>query len=229
MSWVEQRKEFQARFDNLAQQNIQGLITELNQAYSQYISQAGISQDPNNNPVYNKIIQLTTKANKIKSDYTKLNDDIVNTLAKDTTNTNLSSILIENGELQKQINKLHKIQDEMKVDVESAVARDELLRSRDTDISRHKLFILNRPIRKGLIPYFWLLAILFFGVGFIIFKQTIPLPQIGAAGAGAGLGVGTITLALAFLMDKRVLLSLLSSSLIVIIFLSLKIAGVFGK
>jgi len=225
MSWVEQRRQFQQRFDNLAQQNIQGLITELNQAYSQYISSAGISQDPNNNQAYNKIIQLSAKAEKIKTDYTKLNDDIVNTLAKDTTNTNLSSILTENGELQKQINKLQKIQDEMKVDVESAVARDELLRSRDTDVSRHKLFILNRPIRKGLIPYFWLLAILFFGVGFIIFKQVIPLPQIGATGEG----VGALTLALAFVMDKRVLLSLLASSLIVIIFLSLKIAGVFGK
>ncbi len=222
MSWVEKRSQFQARFDKLAQENIQGLITELNKAYSQYISTAGISQDPNNNPTYNKIIQLTTKAEQIKSAYVQLNDDIVNTLSQDTSNTDLSKILTENGELQKQINKLQKIQDEMKVDVETAVARDELLRSRNTDISRHKLFILNRPIRQGLIPYFWLLAILFFGVGFIIFKQTLPVPQIHPE-------TNIFSLILLFLTDKRILLSLLGSAVIVIIFLSLKIAGVFGK
>lgn len=221
MSWIDQRAQFQGRFDKIAQENIQGLVTELNQAYSQYISTAGISQDPDNNPAYKKIIQLSTKAEQIKSAYTQLNDDIVNTLAKDSTNTDLSKILTDNGELQKQINKLEKIQDEMKVDVETAKGRDELLRSRNTDISRHKLFILNRPIRQGLIPYFWLLAILFFGIGLIIFKETLPtLPPPDA---------NILALIYMFFSDKRILLALLASAVIVIIFLSLKIAGVFGK
>jgi hypothetical protein len=224
MSWIDQRNQFQARFDKIAQENIQGLVTDLNQAYSQYISQAGISQDPDNNPAYKKIIQLSTKAEQIKSAYTQLNDDIVNTLAKDSTNTDLSKILAENGELQKQINKLQKIQDEMKVDVETATARNELLRSRNTDVSRHKLFILNRPIRQGLIPYFWVLTILFFGIGLIIFKETLPI--LSTTGTAEG---GLFTLIYLFFSDKRVLLSLLASSIIVIIFLSLKIAGVFGK
>lgn len=221
MSWIEQRNHFQARFDKIAQENIQGLVTDLNQAYSQYISTAGISQDPDNNPAYKKIIQLSTKAEQIKSAYTQLNDDIVNTLAKDSTNTNLSQILAENGELQKQINKLQTIQDEMKIDVETAKARDELLRTRNTDVSRHKLFILNRPIRQGLIPYFWVLTILFFGIGFIIFKETLPpLPTAD---------VNLLALIYLFLSDKKILISLLVSSLIIILFLALKIAGVFGK
>ncbi len=225
MSWINQRNQFQTRFDALAQQNIQGLITDLNQAYSQYISSAGISQDTNNNSAYKSIIQLSTKAEQIKAAYIQLNDDIVNTLAKDSTNTDLSKILSENGELQKQINKLQEIQNEMKVDVETAKARDELLRSRNTEVSRQKLFILNRPIRQGLIPYLWLLTILFFGVGLIIFKQTIPIPEVTSSVGGTGL----FTMIYLFLSDKRVLVSLLASSLIVILFLSLKIAGVFGK
>jgi hypothetical protein len=226
MSWINQRNQFQTRFDTLAQENIQGLIADLNQAYSQYVSSAGISQDPNNNAAYNKIIQLSTKAEQIKSAYIQLNDDIVNTLANDSTNTDLSKILSENGELQKQINKLQEIQNEMKVDVETAKARDELLRSRNTEVSRHKLFILNRPIRQGLIPYLWVLTILFFGIGLIIFKQTIPIPAVTATtGAQAGL----FTMIYVFLSDKRVLVSLLASAIIVILFLSLKIAGVFGK
>jgi hypothetical protein len=224
MSWIDQRNKFQARFDKLAQENIQGLITELNQAYSQYISTAGISQGQDNS-IYKKIIQLSTKAEQIKVEYVKLNDEIVNTLAKDSKNTDLSSILAENGELQKQINKLQEIQDEMKIDVETSIARDELLRSRNTEVSRHKLFILNRPLRKGLIPYFWLLTILFFGIGLILFKQNIEFPGIQTSDKSITL-LSSISL---FLLDRRVLLSLLGSSLIVILFLALKIAGVFGK
>lgn len=221
MSWIDKRKEFQARFDKLAQENVQGLITELDQALSKYVSIAGISSDPKTNPEYTNLMKLSARADGIKTAYVQLNEDIIKVLAKDSSSTDLAGLLNENGELQKQINKLEKIHDEMKVDVETAVARDELLRSRNTDVTRHKLFILNRPIRKGLIPYFWLLAILFFGVGLVIFRYTLPpLPMLNQT---------LMSLLVQLITDKRVLLSLLGSSILVILFLSLKIAGVFGK
>ena len=66
MSWIEERAKFQKRFDELAQENVQGLITELNKAVGNYISKGGLSQDPNNNPDYNTIIQLTKRAENIK-------------------------------------------------------------------------------------------------------------------------------------------------------------------
>ena len=153
MKWIEQKEEFQKSFDTLAQSNIQGLITELNQAVGNYIAHGGVSQNPTNNEEYNNILKLIEKAKGIKNTYSKLNDDIVKFIAKESHNNDLSGLLTENGELQKKINKLEKIQDEMKVDVESAIARDDLLRTKDTDISRHNLFILDRPVRKGLIPY----------------------------------------------------------------------------
>ena len=62
MTWIEQREQFQKSFDSLAQENIQGLITELNQAVGTFIANGGVSQDPNNNPEYNKIIKLTKRA-----------------------------------------------------------------------------------------------------------------------------------------------------------------------
>jgi hypothetical protein len=224
--WIEERAKFQKRFDDLSQENVQGLITDLNTAVGNYISRGGLSQDPNSNPDYETIVKLTTRAETIKQKYTALNDDILKYLSTQAKDNNLAGLLGENGELQKQINKLEKIQNEMKIDVTSAIARDELLRTRNTDITRHQLFILDRPIRRGIVPYLWVLSVLFIGVGLIIFKMMAP--SIGMAVATTN-GTSTMPLLMEFFTNKIILSSLLISAIIVIIALSLKIAGVFGK
>jgi hypothetical protein len=220
MKWIEERAQFQKRFDDLSQENVQALITELNKATGNYIARGGISQDPNNNPDYNTIVKLTQRAENIKQRYASLNDDILKFITTNSKDNNLSGLLKENGELQKQIVRLEKIQDEMKIDVTSAIARDELLRSRNTDVTRHQLFLLDRPIRRGLIPYLWVLAILFIGVGLVIFRMTMPTLSFDG---------GILTILIAFFSNRGVLVSLLVTALIVILFLSLKIGGVFGK
>ena len=220
MKWIEERAKFQKRFDVLSQENVQGLITELNKATGNFIARGGISQDPNNNPDSDTIVKLTQRAESIKQRYAALNDDILKYLTTEAKDNDLAGLLKENGELQKQISRLEKIQDEMKIDVTSAVARDELLRSRNTDVTRHQLFILDRPIRRGLIPYLWVLAVLFIGVGLVIFRMTMPT-IIFEGGTGFSL--------LSLFENKGVLIALLITALIVILFLSLKIAGIFGK
>lgn len=226
-SWIDERAKFQARFDSLSQQNIQGLISELKKATNNYISNGGLSQDANNNPNYNTIVKLIAKAEDIKQGYAMLNDDIIKYLAQYGKNADLTTILAENGELQKHIHRLEKVLEEMKVDVESAVARDELLRSRNTDITPHKLFLLDRPVRKGLVPYIWALSILFIGVGLVIFRMT--MPTFISTSTNATTAMTLPGMFLAFFANKIVLGSLLSAALIVILFLSLKIAGVFGR
>jgi hypothetical protein len=227
MKWLEERAQFQKRFDDLSQENIQGLITDLNTAVGNYIGRGGISQDPNNNPDYNTIIKLTERAENIKQRYAALNDDILKYLTNQAKDNDLAGLLKENGELQKQIQRLEKIQNEMKIDVTSAIARDELLRSRNTDVTRHQLFILDRPIRRGLVPYLWVISILFIGVGLVIFKMTVP--NVSSVAMGAVADASFISLVMEFFSNKGVLTSLLISAIIVILFLSLKIAGVFGK
>ena len=135
----------------------------------------------------------------------------------------MSGLLTENGELQKQINRLEKIQEEIKIDVESSITRDKLLRSRDTDVTRHQLFILDRPIRKGLIPYLWIISVLFIGIGLVIFKMSMPSLETDVGGGSI------LYMTMEFVTNKIVLGSLLMSALIVILFLSLKVAGVFGN
>ena len=155
-----------------------------------------------------------------KNQYIKLNNDINDRLQKISLNQDLNTPLKEIGQLQQSIISLEKKNDEMDVDVESAIARDNILRSKDTDITHHTLFLLDRPIRKKLIPYLWVVSVLFIGVALIIFKMTMPTIIFGGSFFQVLKGVFT---------DKRVLGSLLGAALIVILFLSLKIAGVFGK
>jgi hypothetical protein len=114
----------------------------------------------------------------------------------------------------------------MKIDIESAIARDKLLRSRETDVTSHQLFILDRPVRRGLIPYLWVVSILFIGVGLVIFKMSAPtiIAPVVANGSPS-----TMNMVIEFITNKVVLGSLLTTAIIVIIFLALKIAGVFGK
>lgn len=229
MSWIEKRAQFQKRFDELSQENVQGLITELNKAVGSFIGKGGLSQDPNNNADYNNIIKLTKRAEDIKKRYSSLNDDIIKYLKENAKDTDMVGILTENGELMKQINRLEKIKTESKVDVESAIARDELLRSRNTDVTRHQLFILDRPVRKGLIPYLWVISVLFIGIGLVIFKMTAPSLGLGTGVSENG-GTGSVMgMLVEFITNKVVLGSLLISALITILFLALKIAGVFGK
>ena len=229
-SWIETRAKFKKDFDELSKENINGLIKDLNTAVGTYISQGGLSQDPTNNPNYKIIVELTQKAENIKQRYSTLNNNILLHLKNNARDTNITGLLTENGELQKQINRLEKIQDEMKIDVESSVARDKLLRSRDTAVTPHQLFILDRPLRKGLIPYLWVISVLFIGIGIVLFKTIMPPLQLDISTTSTTSTTTSIYyMIIEFITNKVVVGSLISSALIVILFLSLKVAGVFGK
>ena len=220
MAWIEQKQRFQKRFDILAQYNINSLIAELNKEIGSYIKTAGIGT--RNDQTYTNIIKLTSRIEYIKNVYATLHHDIIEFISKESKDHNLSGLLTENGELQKQIRKLEKIEGDMKVDVESSIARDTILRSRDTDISRHKLFILDRPLRTGMIPYLWVLGVIFVGVALVIFKMSFPnIFDINIA--------EVFPMILQYITNTYVLGSILIVALIVIVLLSLKISGVFGK
>ena len=225
VSWKEQRAQFQARFDTLAQFNIQQLLTELNSSTARYIQKGGLSQDPGNNADYKRIEEIANKISEYKTMLTKLNNDILQSLSKVAKDADLAGLLSKNGELQTQIQQLEKVEKETKVDVESAIARDELLRSYPQPI-RHNLFLFNRPIKRGLIPYLWLISIIFIAIGTIVFWKMIPPIGIGSSNAG---GLSAFDTIMAFVMDARIWMTISGAALIVILFLSLKIAGVFGK
>jgi len=222
MTWLDKQQEFKTRFDTLNTVDSEGipqLITNLKNATARYIQKGGLNQDPTTNPEYETIAALSQKLEEHKTKYAALNHDILEYLKNATEENNLSELLTKNGVLQQQILNLQKVETELKDDVESAVARDELLRSRETETTSHRLFLLDRPVRRGMIPYLWVFGILFIGIGVLIMKMMFPLTMDANLSSVLGMVYECIA-------NPMVLTALLSVMIVAVVFLSLKVANV---
>jgi len=230
---MEKKEDYDTRFNTLntlhTTAKIDTLVTDLNAATARYISKGGLSQnaDANVNPDYADIIRLSQDANQIKSSYSSLNDDILNFVEREAKYNDMSTLLKETGTLQMEINGLQRIQDEIKTDVESAVARDELLRSRETDLNPHQLFLLDRPVRRNMIPYLWVLSIVFVGVGLVLLRMMQPVlgvtnEQMTAASMSFWYNLTS------FFTNNVTWIAIVGACMVVILFLGLKVGGVFG-
>ena len=157
----------------------------------------------------------------LKDKYKTLHRDISQTLKCSNQENDLTGMLTQTGTLQGQIKKLEKIKKELQVEVDTALARDEVLRSKDTNLTAHQLFLLDRPVRKGMLPYLWTLSIIFIGIGLILYKMYLPSiePSVSTI-------VGVEMSIIDMLFNRPVLITLLVCCIIVMLFLSLKVGGV---
>lgn len=170
----------------------------------------------------------------LKQDYDQLRSGLTFYLAQQAQNYQLSDQLEQTGQLQGQIRRLEEEREKMKTDVLTAVARDELLRSRDQTGNEHTLYLMNRPVRRGMVPYLWVLSVLFVGVGVLLFYWLTPMILSPSSTDTYGTPVmGTLNqlvlLATDIFMNPYTWMALFGAASIVILALSLKIAGVFGK
>ena len=133
----------------------------------------------------------------------------------------MGRLLAENGSLQQQIIQLEKDAKLSDQDVKSAELRDELLRSHPSNVTKQQLFLLGRPLRPTSIPYLWALSILFIGGSLILFQQiSPPIAQPIAEWMSMPSDWSM------FLSDGRIWGLLSGALVIVVIFLSLRIANV---
>ena len=177
-----------------------------------------------------------TKLDILKNEYnTVLNDPqtgLLPYLKDQSNNYNLSAQLQETGTLQQQLIALEKERDALETDVDTALARDEVLRKRKETGNRHTLYLLDRPVRRGMVPYLWALSVLFVGVGVLFFYWLTPTLLLPAGGLATD-ALGTSSSVLDMLSDifshRYTWMALFGAASVVILSLSLKIAGVFGK
>jgi hypothetical protein len=164
----------------------------------------------------------------LKDRSTYLFNKINSVLSTEMADQSTADLLTRTGQLQQQIQRLHEIKKDIKVDAESAVARDEVLRSRDTKLNSHKLFLLNRPIRKGVIPYLWVLSVLFIGISLILFRMMLPESALSTNVGDFGSSVSISLMISEFFENKMVIISIIVALCILSLFLGLRLAGVFG-
>jgi len=228
MAWMDKRGMFQQRFDALSSENIDTLIGQLNAATGRFVSSAGLTQnqDASTNPDYVEIVRLANKAEELKQKYNALNDDILQYLKTQSKYNDMSTLLQESGTLQSQITQLHLYKKEMKTDVESAIARDELLRTRETKLNEHQLFILDRPVRRNMIPYLWVLSVVFVGIGLVLLRMMTP--ELGISDNEVRALSASFMETLSFYFTNNATgLGIIGACMSVILVLGLKVGGVF--
>jgi hypothetical protein len=217
VGWPTQRAIFQERLDALSAKNVNGLLSDLNTAIANYTPKTDGSKDP----AYTKIQGLIATLTDIKNKYDTLISDINNYVSEITNTTDINKIVNDTGYAQIEIKRLEDINEKLDDDIETARARDELLRSRNTKRTSHMLFLTDRPIRKQTIPVLWLVSVIFIGIALILIRSVTDSIQI----PNTILGYFLYTIIDIF-QNPVILRTLLGASIIVIIFLSLKIARV---
>jgi hypothetical protein len=171
--------------------------------------------------VYQGELDKLNTNNKPVADYITLQTKIstyINTYGKDA---NLNGELTKNGRLQETLVKQEQLNKDLKADVETAQAQDELLRSRNTKRNSHTLFLLNRPVRTQMIPILWVISVAFVGIALILVRMIAPQDTVLAQGFGS-----FYFYFMELISSPTILAALLGAAIIVIIFLSLKVAKV---
>lgn len=224
-SWIDAKKNFQDRYTSLSTYRQNTLPTDIQFIQgnmSAYVNMAGNTYaNPNDDNVYNKAKSRFDKVNGKLNDLITLNKNIGDKLREISTQNDTGSLLTTNGQIQSEIRELEKKNAELKADAETAMLRDELVKDRNTAVNRHQLFFLNKPLNKSSIPFLWGLSILFVGIGVLIFKEMFPIGFVVTPGTGFNL--------ISFITDPRVLIAITLASIIVIIFLVMKILGIFDS
>jgi hypothetical protein len=224
MGWVDEREIFLNEFNMLnTTSNIDSKIAQLNDVIASYIQTGGLTDPANTQPFYAKIGPQVDEIRIIKQKYSDLYKKINQKIINHVDDVNVGTTLTDIAAVQAKITTYEKELKDINIDVETAIARDELLRSRNTKRDSHSLFLTDRPIRKTVIPYLWILAIAFIGIGLIMIKMYMP---IDSTRIPVNLPEYVYSIIMEFISNRIVLFSLLGASFVTILFLSLKIAGV---
>jgi hypothetical protein len=165
------------------------------------------------------------------TDLEKLYSDIKSFLQSVSSESSLTALLEETGTLQEENKDLHKKLNKKNIDADSAVTRNELLRSRETNLTAHKLFLLNRPVRRNRLPYLWIIGVLFIGIALCIFNViSPPLPFTFQAKDGViptitGILTGLYQSFIELIFNPYLITSLVTAIMCVIIGIILKNQG----
>ena len=106
--------------------------------------------------------------------YKELYSDIMTAVSNQASQYDVTQSLEDHGSLQQKVLQLEKIQQSKKEEVDTALARDTLLRSSDRRTTSHQLFLLDRPVRRERIPYLLVLSVLCVGISVFFFKMAHP-------------------------------------------------------
>ena len=221
-SWPERRAEFVKVFELIntyVQNNLMTDIANLTTGLANYVQSGGVSNDPRQDPNYAQITQNSQQIQAMKGALVELNQELSTAIRSHASDNDINGLLAENGMLQQVIQDTQKQKQDTAADAKAAELQDEVLRTREHNVSKHQLLLLGRPLRPSSIPYLWALSALFVGLGLLFVAMTFPSISL----SNELEGMSTIDI----LSQPAVWGSVVGAAGIVILFLSLSVAGVF--
>jgi flagellar hook-associated protein FlgK len=145
MGWSDEKQEFLNEFNRLnTTSKIDTKVAELNDVIASYIQTGGLTDPANTQSLYAKIGPQVETITGIKTEYSDLNNKINKEIINHVGQVNVSDTLTDIATLQTRIKTYEHDLKDINVDVETALARDELLRSRNTKRDSHTLFLMDR-------------------------------------------------------------------------------------
>jgi hypothetical protein len=218
--WVSQKAAFQEQYNDI-NTYVSGAIgsTPASLADDKKIVTDALTRYMANQTQADEGLIQTTMENirMYQTKLTKLNGDITDAINSYAAKNDMDALLSQNGQLNQKIAAAQKRYDEYVELAYTADERNKNLRSRESNITTHKVFLLGRPLRPASIPYLWALSFLFVCMALLIFYYYNPIniPPI------------YILLAMAqdLLYNPRIWAGLFGIASIIILFLVLKLVG----
>jgi len=174
--WVSQKASFDERhaaIQTYVSNQLPTDISTVTTALGTYMTAVGNNQDTTAPATI--ITQTMATIKQWQDKATTLNSDMTNAINSYASTHDMDSLLIQNGRFQQQIIAAQKRYDEISELANTAVARNKNLRSRETNITSHQVFLLGRPLRPASIPYLWALSVLFVCIAVILFYYYSPI------------------------------------------------------
>jgi hypothetical protein len=218
--WVSQKAAFQERYNDI-NTYVSGAIgsTPASLADNKRTVPAALTNYmTNQNPTDAATIQTTMENIQLyQTKSTKLNADITDAINSYASKNDMDALLSQNGQLNKKIAAAQKRYDEYVELAYTADERNKNLRSRESNITTHKVFLLGRPLRPASIPYLWALSFLFVCMALLLlyYYSPVTIPPIYVL----------IAMAQDLMYSPMLWAGLFGVASIVILFLVLKLVG----
>ena len=142
-SWPERRAQFVQAFEIInayVQNNLMTDLVKLSVGLSSYVQSGGVSNDPNQDPNYAQITQNSQQIQMMKGALVDLNRELSTVIRTHASDNDINGLLAENGMLQQVIQDTQKRKQDTAADAKAAELRDEVLRTREHNVSKHQLF-----------------------------------------------------------------------------------------
>jgi hypothetical protein len=218
--WVSQKTAFQERYNDI-NTYVSGAIGSTPPSLAddkRTVTAALTNYMTSQNPTDAATIRITMENIQLyQTKSTKLNADITDAINSYASKNDMDALLSQNGQLNQKIAAAQKRYDEYVELAYTADERNKNLRSRESNITTHKVFLLGRPLRPASIPYLWALSVLFVCMALLIFYyyNPITIPPIYIL----------IAMAQDLMYNPMLWAGLFGVASIVILFLVLKLVG----